>query len=545
MMNAQPKVLVFKPSFKQENDRKAQLATIQASKALSEIIRTTLGPRSMLKMLLDPMGGIVITNDGNAVLREIDVANPAAKSLIELSRSQDEEVGDGTTSCVILCGQFLANSELLLKREIHPTTIVKGYMEALDDALQVLESIAIKIDVNDHEKIKGVISSCLDTKFSSRWGSLITDLALEAVLKVRTVASDGSSNIDIKRYAKIEKIPGGMPQESQVLDGIVINKDIVHSKMPRMVENPRVLILDCTLEYKKGESQTIVDINDEVGWEKLLEQEEAEIRQMCDDIIATGCNVLATEKGISDLAQHFLAKAGISCIRRIRKTDANRLARATGATIVNRTEEALKQHVGTKCGLFQVVKIGDDYFSFFTKCKDPKACSLILRGSSKDVLNEIERNLHDAMNVCRNILLQGKILPGGGATEMHVSTQLMKKLDSKTGLEKWSYRAAAKAFEIIPRTLAQNCGVNPLVLITKLATLHTQGEVAMGVNGETGEICNVYEKKIYDTFTVKAQVFKSAIEAACLLLRIDMIVSGVCKPNKEPSAGSKVPALEE
>ncbi|GFE52924.1 CCT chaperonin gamma subunit [Babesia ovis] len=543
-MKPQQTVLVFKPSLKKESDRKAQLATIQASRALSEVIRTTLGPRAMLKMMLDPMGGIVITNDGNAILREIDVANPAAKSLIELSRSQDEEVGDGTTSCVILSGQMLANSEPLLKREIHPSKIVEGYMEALEDALKVMDAIATKIDLNDEVAVKDVIQSSLETKFCNKWGDLIASLALNAVQKVKQTRPDGRTVIDIKRYAKVEKLPGGMPEDSIVLDGILINKDVTHPSMSRRIENPKVLILDCTLEYKKGESQTIVDISDEAGWAKLLEQEETEIFNMCQNIIQTGCNVCVTEKGVSDLAQHFLSKAGISCIRRIRKTDANRLARVTGATIVNRTEELLPSDVGTGCGLFEVKKIGDEYFSYFVKCKDPKACSIVLRGSSKDVLNEIERNLQDALNVCRNIMLEGKLLPGGGATEIEVACRLAEKLDSKAGLKRWSYRAAAKAFEVIPKTLAQNCGANPVRVITELTSLHAAGNVNAGLDGETGEICDTMKKKIFDTFAVKAQIFKSAIEAACMLLRIDMIVSGIGK-QEELSTGQKLAVNEE
>ncbi|GIX61837.1 CCT chaperonin gamma subunit [Babesia caballi] len=543
-MKQQPTVLVFKPSLQKESDRKAQLATIQASRALSEVIRTTLGPRAMLKMMLDPMGGIVITNDGNAILREIDVSNPAAKSLIELSRSQDEEVGDGTTSCVILSGQMLANAEPLLKREMHPSKIVEGYMEALEDALEVMDAIATRVDLDDDEAVKSVIRSSLETKFSHKWGHLIASLALNAVKRVKVTRPDGRNVIDVKRYAKVEKIPGGMPEDSVVLDGVLINKDVTHPNMARRIVNPRVLILDCTLEYKKGESQTIVDISDEAGWAKLLEQEETEIYNMCQNIIQTGCNVVVTEKGVSDLAQHFLSKAGISCIRRIRKTDANRLARVTGATIVNRTEELLPCDVGTECGLFEVRKIGDEYYSYFVNCADPKACSIVLRGSSKDVLNEIERNLQDAVNVCRNIMLEGKLLPGGGATEIEVSCRLAAKLDSKAGLKRWSYRAAAKAFEVIPKTLAQNCGANPVRVITELTSLHVAGKVNAGLNGETGEICDTMERKILDTYAVKAQVFKSAIEATCMLLRIDMIVSGIGK-REEQSVSEKLAVNEE
>ncbi|UKJ89410.1 T-complex protein 1 chaperonin [Theileria orientalis] len=557
----QPTVLVFKPSLKKETDRKAQLATIQASKALSEIVRTTLGPRSMLKMLLDPMGGIVITNDGNSILREIDVANPAAKSLIELSRSLDEEVGDGTTSCVVLCGQVLSNCTNLLKKEIHPTEIVKGLMDALEDSIKALEQIAIEVNPSDHDKLLQVVESCLGTKLSSRWGNLTSKLALESVLKLyhnsqksSTSASNGTDGangpagvttgyLDVKRLIKIEKVPGGLLEDSKVLDGIVINKDVTHAGMSRRIVNPRVLILDCTLEYKKGESQTMVDITSEEAWNELLLQEESEIRQMCQHVIDSGCNVVITEKGVSDLAQHYLVKAGITCIRRVRKSDANRIAKCTGATVVNRPEEITKQDVGHSCRLFYVDKIGDEYYSYFVDCEKTKSCSIVLRGGSKDVLNEVERNMYDALNVCRNILTNCKLLPGGGATEIYVSNYLNRQIQLKSGLKRLSYESACKAFEIIPKTLAQNCGANPVRVISDLLSLHASGSHSMGIDGETGEIVDVVKKNLFDTFAVKEQVYKSAIESACMLLRIDIIVSGIGQ--KEPGADQKVAINED
>eukprot|EP00375_Theileria_parva_P001053 XP_763724.1 T-complex protein 1 subunit gamma [Theileria parva strain Muguga] len=541
--------LVFKPSLKKESDRKAQLATIQASKALSDIVRTTLGPRSMLKMLLDPMGGIVITNDGNSILREIDVNNPGAKSLIELSRSLDEEVGDGTTSCVILCGELLSNCASLIKKEIHPTEIIQGLMEALDDALKALDNISIPVNINDHNKLLQIIQSSLSTKFSNRWGDLISKLALDSIFKLHKSThnrtngtnctnglngvSDGLPDavkpLDIKRLIKVEKIIGGYIEDSKVLDGVVVNKDVVHANMSRRIENPRILILDCTLEYKKGESQTMVDIYDESVWNKLLLQEETEIKQMCQYIINSNCNLVVTEKGVSDLAQHYLVKAGISCLRRVRKSDTNRISKACGATIVNRPEEITESDIGHRCKLFHVDKIGDEYYSFFDLCTDPKACSILLRGSSKDVLNEIERNLYDALSICRNIIYNCKLLPGGGATEVYISNFLNQQISRKVGLRRLSYECASKAFQVIPKTLAQNCGVNPstalragnscLKLMSDLLLMHGNGEVHMGINGETGQIINVVNHNLYDIFLVKSQIYKSSFESVshCLL----------------------------
>merc|ERR1719382_2202833 len=420
-------VLVLNKNTKRDIGRKAQLTNIQAGKTVAGIVRTTLGPRAMLKMLLDPMGGIVMTNDGNAILREVDVSHPAAKNFAELSRAQDEEVGDGTTSVIIMAGEMVSVAEPLLEKKLHPTLIVSGYMLALNDALEFMNAMATPIDLNDHEAIRDIVRGCIDTKFSSRWGNLISDLAIKAAKIVCVTMPDGRKEIDIKRYAKVEKISGGELTQCEVLDGVMFNKDITHPRMRREIKNPRVLLLDCPLEYKKGESQTNVEITKEADWEKLLQQEEEEMKKVCDDIISVKPDVVITEKGVSDLAQHFLLKANISVIRRIRKTDNNRIARVTGASICNRTEELTEAYIGTQAGLFKIKQIGDEYFTFITECKEPKACSVILRGASRDVLNEMERNLHDAFNVARNIILEPRLLPGGGAVEMELAARMKEK----------------------------------------------------------------------------------------------------------------------
>ncbi|PFH35950.1 CCT chaperonin gamma subunit [Besnoitia besnoiti] len=533
MIRPQGPVLVLKQNTKREQGRKAQLANIQASKAIADIVRTTLGPSSMLKMLLDPLGGIVLTNDGNAILREVDVLHPAAKTMIELSRTQDEEVGDGSTSVVVLAGEVLAGAvDLLEKQQLHPSVISHGYMLALDDTLKFMREIAVDVDVNDNAKLREVVDACLNTKFSSRWEGRISEMAIQAVRSVEIKLPNGKKEIDIKRYAKVEKIPGGDLEESRVLDGVLVNKDVTHAKMRRYIANPKVLLLDCPLEYKKGESQTYVEITKEDEWAKLLEQEEKEVRAMCDDIIASGCNLVITEKGVSDLAQHFLVKAGISCIRRVRKTDNNRIARVTGATIVNRTEEITKEDVGTKCGLFEIKKIGDEYFMFLTKCEEKGACTILLRGGSKDVLNEVERNLQDAMNVARNIMLEGKLLPGGGAVEMAVSARLLANAKNVESVRQYPYKAVATALEVIPRTLAQNCGTNVVKVMTELRAKHATcaaDSVHWGVDGETGAIVDMAKEQVWDSLAVKQQIVKTAIEAAAMLLRIDDVLSGVRK----------------
>ncbi|KAL3564632.1 hypothetical protein D5086_032678 [Populus alba] len=433
-------VLVLRDSLKRESGRKVHHANIQAAKAVADIIRTTLGPRSMLKMLLDASGGIVVTNDGNAILRELDLAHPAAKSMIELSRTQDEEVGDGTTSVIVLGGEMLHVAEAFIEKNYHPTVICRAYSKALEDAIAVIDKIAMSIDVNDRPTMLGLVKSCIGTKFTSQFGDLIADLAIDATSIVGVDLGQGLREVDIKKYIKVEKVPGG---------------------------------------------------------------------------------------------------------QRLRKTDNNRIAKACGATVVNRPDELQESDVGTGAGLFEVKKIGDEFFAFIVDCKDPKACTVLLRGASKDLLNEVERNLQDAMSVARNILKNPKLLPGGGATELTVSAALKQKSSSIEGIEKWPYEAAAIAFEAIPRTLAQNCGVNVIRTMTALQGKHANGENAwIGIDGNTGEITDMKERKIWDAYNVKAQTFKTAIESACMLLRIDDIVSGIKKKQAPGAQGPSKPKIE-
>jgi len=572
------KIKITDSKTQRQTGRQAQLSNITAGRAVADIIRTTLGPRSMLKMLLDPMGGIVITNDGNCILREVDVSHPTAKSMIELARSQDEEVGDGTTSVIILAGEMLILSEPLLRDyNLHPTVIVSGYNMALQEALNICEKMAVEVDVmKDSEKMKTLVESCIGTKFANRWTDKMVEMALKAVLTVARSKSgsgsigapesdnkddNGSSvtfstpydngvEVDIKRYAKVEKIPGGEIDDSTVLNGVMFNKDTTHSKMRRYIENPRILLLDCPLEYKKGESSTNVEITNTEDWNTMLRMEEEYVENMCMEIIAFQPDIVITEKGVSDLAQHYLQKANITTFRRLRKTDNNRVARATGATIVSRTDELQEDDIGNGCGVFEMKKINDEWFCFLDQCTDPKACTIILRGGSKDVLNEIERNLHDAMEVVRNVVYHPKLLPGGGATEMAVAAGLRHYGYNPTmmrhGTKQRPFLVVAQAMEVIPRTLAQNCGVSVIRTVTELRAKHASvysssgsddkneekqdtsllKACTWGINGTTGDLVDMQELGIWEPFSVKVQTIKTAIESACMILRIDDIVSG-------------------
>lgn len=532
-MSGQQPVFVMNTGPERQSGRKAQISNITAAKTVADVIRTCLGPKAMLKMILDPMGGILLTNDGNAILREVEVAHPAAKSMIELSRTQDEEVGDGTTSVIILAGEILAQSLPQLERGIHPVVIISAFKKALARALEIVEEISIPVDVTNDKDMLALIKTSIGTKFVSRWSEQMCKLALKAVRTVAMVdatagssaGSDPTKTVDIKRYARVEKVPGGTIEDCRVLDGVMLNKDVTHPKMRRRIENPRIMLLDCPLEYKKGESQTNIEITREEDWNKILEIEEQQIQAMCEKIIEFKPDLVFTEKGVSDLAQHYLLKANITCIRRVRKTDNNRIARATGATIVNRVDDLRDADIGTRCGLFHIEKLGDEYFTFLEECKEPKACTILLRGPSKDILNEIDRNLADAMAVARNVVFNPLLAPGGGATEMAIAYGLSEFAKELEGVEVGPIRAVSDAMEVIPRTLIQNCGGNAIKTLTTLRAKHANGEHSYGVDGESGKVVEMKEYGLYESAAVKIQTLKTAIESASLLLRVDDVVS--------------------
>ncbi|KAK8372686.1 hypothetical protein O3P69_019102 [Scylla paramamosain] len=441
---------------------------------IADVIRTCLGPRSMLKMLMDPMGGVVMTNDGNAILREITVQHPAAKHMIEIARTQDEEVGGGTSSVVILAGEMLAVAEQYLEQNMHPLIIIQAYRQALDHALEALkDTLSVPIDINDDTQMTEVIKSCIGTKFLGQYGDLACGMALRGR---RTVATTGESGRRGDRRSRngpgLRRPPTDPPNPPQIPGGAIEES--------------------C-----------------------LLQIEEEHVKELCADILALRPDVVITEKGVSDLAQHYLVKAGVTCLRRVKKSDNNRLARACGATICNRTEELKESDVGTQAGLFEVKKIGDEYFTFITKCQDPKACTVLLRGPSKDILNEVERNLQDALGVAWNLALE-------------------------RGVRQWPYSALAQALEVIPRTLAQNCGANIIRVLTALRAKHASGATSWGVDGEMGELADMNKLKIWEPLAVKEQVYKTAVETAVLLLRIDDIVSG-SKKAKDGGEGAQLP----
>ncbi|GFN90763.1 T-complex protein 1 subunit gamma [Plakobranchus ocellatus] len=516
-------IIVLNQNTKRESGRKVQLGNIEAGKTVADVIRTCLGPRSMLKMLMDPMGGIVMTNDGNAILRELNVKHPAAKSMIEVARTQDEETGDGTKSVIILAGEVLSVAEQFIHQQMHPTIIIAAYRQALEDIISDLKNkIATPVDVSNREEMIKIIKSCLGTKFISKWMDLACAIALDATATV-AIEENNKREIDIKRYAKVEKIPGGLLEDSKVLKGVMINKDVTHPKMRRRIENPRILLLDCNMEYKKGESVTNIEITQEADFSKILKLEEEYIEKICNEVIALRPDLVITEKGVSDLAQHYLVKANISVLRRVRKSDNNRIARACGATIANRTDELKEEDIGTQCGLFEIQKIGDDEKLMVTDAP----------------LKSMSNALHiTSCKLAALIIVIGAAWPCLGIRGAVAA--LNDRAKSITGIHQWPYRAISRALEIIPRTLIQNCGANPIRTLTAIRAKHAlANNTTWGIDGTTGQIVDMKSFGVWEPLSVKQQVYKTAIETAILLLRIDDIVSGVKKQDalNAPSSG--------
>jgi T-complex protein 1 subunit gamma len=498
-----------------DNSNQIQAESANASAIISSVIKTCLGPKAMQKMVITKINSIEITNDGNSILREIDVSHPSARSIIELARTQDDKVGDGTTSVVILASEILQEMVGVLLNG-HPIRVCGYLTKALEVCLKVLDELSLNIQ-DTEESIKKIIKSSVETKICNILKVPIDIMAYEAV---KMITNDGMC--DLKNNVRVEKILGGNMLQSGILEGIILNKDIIHPQMRKKIENPRIVILDTPLEYKKGESQTNYEFKDKADFTKALELEEKQIRNMCQYILNVNPDIVVSEKGICDLALSILHQNKITALRRLKKTDSVRLSKATGATIVNRLEDLENKHVGEKCQLFEYIKCGDEYYSQFSRCIRPKACSVILRGPTRDIMNELERNFHDASKVAKNLIMSPKLVPGGGCIEMNISKRL-REIETSNILEKEVYEKFADALKVIPTILLNNSGVfNPLM---KLGALEEEiiKNIYSGVNGVTGEIEDM-RSVILEPLAVKRQIYVSAIQAVLQLLRVDGIM---------------------
>ncbi len=515
--------------------RDAQRLNILVARAVANVVRTTLGPKGMDKMLVDELGDITITNDGATILQEMSIEHPAGKIMVEVAKTQDDEAGDGTTTAVVLAGELLANAEKLLDQEIHPSVIIKGYRMAADKAVEILKEIGDKVSFDDDETLKEIAMTAMTGKATEAREKL-AEIVVNAI---KLVAEDRGDKIVIDTdQIKIEKKQGGSLSDTQLVKGIVIDKERVHPQMPRRVEKAKIALINSALEVKETETDARINITSPEQLQAFIEQEERMIKEMVDKIVEAGANVVFCQKGIDDLAQHFLAKAGILAVRRVKKSDMEKLARATGAKIVTRIEDLSPEDLG-EAELVEERKVAGEAMIFVEGCKNPKSVTILVRGGAEHVVDEAERAIRDAIGAVTSAIESGYVLAGGGAPEMAVATKLRDYAQSVGGKEQLAIEAFADALEVIPRTLAETAGMDPVDTIVKLRAIHKNQKDGKyyGVDVFAGEIANMKEKKVIEPLKVKAQAIMSASEAAQLILRIDDIIAASKKKEEEEESG--------
>ncbi len=527
-------VLILKEGSQRTAGREAQRSNIMAAKAVASAVRTTLGPKGMDKMLVDTLGDVVITNDGVTILKEMDIEHPAAKMMVEIAKTQDEEVGDGTTTAVVLAGELLKQAELLLEQEIHPTVIATGYRDAATKAIEILKDIAVKVSPDDEELLKKIAITAMTGKGSGNARGELAELAVKAVKAI--VDEDGSVDID---NITVEKKVGGSITDSQLIHGMVIDKERLHPNMPKKVKDAKIALLNAPIEIEKTEVDAKIEITSPDQLQAFLDQEEAMLKDMVNKIVSTGANVVFCQKGIDDLAQHFLAKAGIYTLRRVKKSDMEKLARATGARIVTSLHELTPNDLG-KAGLVEERKIAGDDMTFVEECENPKSVSIILRGGTEHVVDELYRAMEDALRVVGVVVEDGMLVPGGGAPEVELALRLREYAATVGGREQLAIEAFAEAMEIIPKTLAENGGFDQIDALVALRSKHEKGMKADGLDMDTGEAVDMLERGVVEPLRVKTQAISSAAEAAVMILRIDDVIASKStgagkEKEKEPS----------
>jgi len=499
--------------------RDAQKSNIMAAKAVAGAVRTTLGPKGMDKMLVDTMGDVVITNDGVTILKEMDIEHPAAKMMVEIAKTQDQEVGDGTTTAVVLAGEMLKQAEELLEQEIHPTVIAAGYRAAADKSMEILKTIAVKVSINDAELLKKIAITAMTGKGSQAARDELALMAVEAVISV--VDEDGTVDTD---NITVEKKVGGGITDSQLIGGVVIDKDRLHPNMPRKVTDARIALLNAAIEIEKTEVDAKIQITSPDQLQAFLDQEETMLRDMVDRIANSGANVVFCQKGIDDLAQHFLAKAGIYTVRRVKKSDMEKLARATGGRVVTSIHELTSDDLG-KAGLVEERKISDEKMTFVEECKNPKSVSIILRGGTEHVVDELDRAMEDALRVVGVAVEDKMLVPGGGAPEVELALRLRAYASTVGGREQLAIESFADAMEIIPKTLAENAGLDQIDTLVALRSAHERGIKTAGLDMDSGKPVDMLKLGVVEPLRVKTQAINSAAEAAVMILRIDDVIA--------------------
>jgi len=532
-LGGQP-ILILQEGTTRSRGKDAQKNNIEAAKAVADAVRTTLGPKGMDKMLVDSLGDITITNDGATILEEMQIEHPAAKMMVEIAKTQDQEVGDGTTTAVVISGELLKKAGELLDEEIHPTIITKGFKLAKEKALQVLDAMAKPATLKDEKLLIQIATTAMTGKSAERAGDTLSKLAVNAIRKVAEEV-DGKVKID-SDDVKLEKKQGGSIQDTQLIDGIVIDKEVVHPGMPKVVEKAKIALLDAALEIKTLENDAKINIDSPDKIQAFLDNEENMLKEMSDRVVASGANVVLCQKGIDDMVQHYLAKKGILAARRVKKSDMEKLAKATGGKIVTNLKDLSAADLGF-AGVVQEKKIAGDQMVFIEKCKDPKAVTILIRGGTEHVVDEVERAMEDAVKGVASALELGKIVPGGGAPEAEVAKELRKYAEKFKGKEQLAILAFANAMEIIPRSLAENAGLDAIDMLAQLRSEHDKNS-NIGLDVFTESPADMLKLGVVEPLKIKLQAIKSAAEVAELILRIDdMISSGAPRGGRMPPGG--------
>jgi len=534
-------VLVLKEGTTRNRGKEAQKNNIMAAKVIAEVLKTTLGPRGMDKMLIDSLGDITITNDGATILKDIEVEHPAAKMMVEIAKTQDDMVGDGTTTAVVLAGELLKRAEELLDQNIHPTILVSGYRKAAVKAVEAINKVAWPVEEDDRATLRKVAITSMSSKAIGNAKEHFADMAIDAVMQI--VEKRGDKNVaDIDNVQVIKKTGKGL-FESQLVKGLVIDKEVVHPGMPKMVEKAKIALIDAALEIEKTEMSAEIRIRDPNQMKAFLDQENKMLQEMVEKIKKSGANVVFCQKGIDDMAQHFLAKEGILAARRVKQSDMEKLARATGGKMSTDLNDLKAQDLGM-AGLVEERKLGEDKMIFVEKCKDPRSVALIIRAGLERMVDEAERAMNDALSVVSDVLESNKVVAGGGAVEIEAAKELRKYATSVGGREQLAIENFADAIEVIPKTLAENGGLEAIDVLVELRSAHEKADGQYkGVNVFTGKIEDMKQKGVIEPLIVKEQAIKSATESASMILRIDDVIAST-KPKEGPGGAGKPPGGE-
>ncbi len=515
-------VLILKEGASETKGKEAQKNNINAAKTVAEIVRTSLGPRGMDKMLVDSLGDVTITNDGATILKEIDVQHPAAKMMVEISKATDNEVGDGTTSVVVLAGSLIEKAEELIAKNVHPTVIVDGYRKCAVKSIELLNNIAIKVTNNEKEQLIKIAKTSMQTKLVSKESNDLANIVVTASQQV-SETSNGSTKVDLDDI-KVEKKSGGSIRDTKLIRGIVLDKEVVHGGMPKRVDKAKIALINSALEIEKTEFDAKLNITSPEQMKRFLDEENIMLKSMVDKITGTGANVIICQKGLDDIAQHYLAKANVLTVRRVKESDMTKLSRATGARIINNLDDLTPKDLGS-ADVVEERKVETDKWVFIEGCKNPKSVTILIRGGSQRVVDEAERSMHDALMVTKDVLEKPFIVAGGGSPEAYVSGKLREWTNTLTGREQLAAEKFAEALEIIPMTLAENAGMNQIDTLAELRSKQNKGSKWAGIDARNSRIADMSKIEIFEPLSVKEQIIKSATEVASMLLRIDDVIA--------------------